>query len=101
MRPIYVDSVQHRGKRRIKLIFDYDRDLITLIKNINGSAWSHTMKCWHIPYSDDSIEEVKKLQQIEGVSIIQLDKLLEERKFRYFDRTVDRETEHIIESYQQ
>jgi site-specific recombinase XerD len=32
---------------------------------------------------------------------VQLDKLLEERKFRYFDITLDRETEHLIESYQQ
>jgi integrase/recombinase XerD len=59
------------------------------------------MKCWHIPYSDDSIAEVMKLQQIQGVTIMQLDKLPEERKFRYFERTFDREKEHLIESYQQ
>jgi hypothetical protein len=64
MKPVHVASVLHKGKRRIKLVFDYDRDLISLIRKINGSVWSHTMKCWHIPYTDDSIAEVENLPQI-------------------------------------
>jgi hypothetical protein len=39
-------------------------------------------------------------EKIQRVTIMQLDKLLEQRKFRYFDRVFDRETEHLIESYQ-
>jgi len=96
MRQVSVESVLHKGRRRIKLMFDYDRDLISLVKKINGSIWSHTMKCWHLPYSDYSIEEIKNLQQIQGITVFQIDKLLEERRYRYFDRVLPAAKEESV-----
>jgi len=59
------------------------------------------MKCWHIPYSDESIDEIKKLQQTRGITLLHLDRLLEERKCKYFDRSFIQETENLIISYKQ
>jgi integrase/recombinase XerD len=58
------------------------------------------MKCWHISYSDDSIAEVKKLRQIQGVTVVQLDKLLEEKKYRYFDRKLPSDKEDTVNAFE-
>jgi hypothetical protein len=71
------------------------------MRKINGSEWSYSLKCWHFPYSDTSIDEIRKLKQLPDIDILHLDKLLEERKYKYFDRIFGRETEHMIESFQQ
>lgn len=46
---IKAEPVNHKGKNRIKLIFEYDEELICKVKQIPGARWSETMKCWHIP----------------------------------------------------
>lgn len=43
----------HRNKKRILLIFDYDRDLIQKIKELHGRKWSKTKNCRHIPFQED------------------------------------------------
>jgi integrase/recombinase XerD len=49
MKKITVSRVVHKGQTRIALKFDYDEDLIGIIKEIPGVRWSATMSCWHIP----------------------------------------------------
>lgn len=39
-----------RNERRIALLFDYDEDIITLVKQIEGRKWHASNKYWHIPY---------------------------------------------------
>ncbi|MEZ5197706.1 MAG: hypothetical protein R2764_15345, partial [Bacteroidales bacterium] len=53
MKTIVIEKTVFRDEPRIKLIFDYDEDLIGLVKKIPGSRWSRTMRCWHIPSEDD------------------------------------------------
>lgn len=50
---IAIAEVFHSGEKRIKLIFEYNTELIDLIKKIPGSRWSKTMNAWHIPYRCD------------------------------------------------
>jgi integrase/recombinase XerD len=93
MKTILVESILHKGNRRIKLVFEYNRDLIPLVRKINGAVWSYALKCWHLPYSDASIEEISHLQRDHGVTLMQFDKLLEDRKYKYFDRVLTEEKE--------
>ena len=51
----------HKGEKRIKLIFGYDKELIAWVKEISGVRWSSTMKCWHVPDNENSITALKNL----------------------------------------
>lgn len=54
----------HNGEKRIKLIFDYDKQLIAKVKEIPGARWSSSMKCWHVPDNEFSTIAIKKLSFI-------------------------------------
>lgn len=59
--------------KRIALIFPYDRNVITLIKQIEGRNWSVSQKCWHIPYRENYLaflneQFLGKLEFIESTS---------------------------------
>ena len=47
-------------KKRIALLFRYDEDIITLVKQIEGRRWSATNKYWHIPYQENYLEVLNK-----------------------------------------
>ncbi len=61
MHTIEIDRVVHKGERRIKLMFGYDEKLIRLVKKIPGSAWSKTLKCWHVPDEPDTLDRLLKI----------------------------------------
>jgi integrase/recombinase XerD len=44
--------LMHKGERRISLSFGYDSEWNKKIRSIEGSQWSRTLKCWHIPDTD-------------------------------------------------
>ncbi len=42
-----------RDEKRIALIFKYNTEIISLVKEIEGRKWSASNKFWHIPYLDN------------------------------------------------
>lgn len=56
---IYLSKINHKGEIRIQLQFDRNYDFINKIKSIHGRRWSQTKKCWHLPYSSESLENLK------------------------------------------
>ncbi|MBN1251929.1 MAG: tyrosine-type recombinase/integrase [Bacteroidales bacterium] len=46
---IIVEPTSHMNENRLKLLFDFDKDLIDIVKTIPNRKWSKTMNCWHIP----------------------------------------------------
>ena len=44
---------EHKGQKRIKILFAYDRGIINKVRRIDGARWSQSMRCWHLPYRDD------------------------------------------------
>jgi len=58
---IKVSKINHRGQERLKLEFSYNSDISNKIRQIQNAAWSKTHKAWHIPYTKEAIEELKKL----------------------------------------
>lgn len=58
---IEIESIIHSGKKRLKIAFEYNLDLIKAVKSINGSRWSQSHKAWHIPdLGDHSLYLIKK-----------------------------------------
>jgi site-specific recombinase XerD len=46
--------IQHRGERRISVVFDKNHDMISWIKSIHGSRWSATRQVWHLPDTESN-----------------------------------------------
>jgi hypothetical protein len=57
MKTITLELAVHKGELRQKLVFGYDAEMIAVVKKIPGSAWSRTMKCWHIPDEPDVVKK--------------------------------------------
>jgi integrase/recombinase XerD len=53
MNEIRLRKATHNDKKVIKLIFDFDNELIKKVKEIPGSSWSKTMACWYINFRPD------------------------------------------------
>jgi len=51
----------HKGKERLFLEFDYDTELITQIRKIDGIAWSQTRKAWHVPDTKEYLDLILTL----------------------------------------
>lgn len=56
-----VSKVTHHSELRIRVDFPYNAALSTQIKQIAGAAWSKSMGAWHIPYTKEAFEQLKKL----------------------------------------
>jgi integrase/recombinase XerD len=101
MRTVYVESTLHMGVRRIKLTFEYDSEIIKRVKAIYDSRWSIDMGCWHLPYTDASIEEIGKMTMEFGLNMVNFEHLKEERAIRYFDRGLFGEKGNAVRTFQQ
>lgn len=60
MHTIFIEKVLHKGERRLKVIFRYNNDILRQLKEINGTRWSRTMDCWHIPFTKNYKENLIK-----------------------------------------
>jgi integrase/recombinase XerD len=48
MKNVIANRVIHDGESRVALNFPYDKELISIVKDLPEARWSSTMKCWHI-----------------------------------------------------
>ncbi len=60
MNKITVKKIYHRNRYCIGLFFRYDKDLIEVIKKIDGIKYSQTKKCWYLPYEKKYFELFKQ-----------------------------------------
>ncbi len=61
---VSVSKVKHKGNVRIKVDFEYNRDIIEKLKTINDCKWSQSMRAWHIPYTHESLDLLKKMFEV-------------------------------------
>ena len=55
---IVLRRIFHRERWRYGIFFDYDQKMISLVRQVNGAAFSSSNKCW---YADDTEENLKKI----------------------------------------
>ncbi len=58
MKAIYVE---HRGLKRIKVVFPYNSEIVTQLRQVEDCRWSQTMRAWHIPDTPDAINKLKSI----------------------------------------
>lgn len=46
--------LQHRGRRRIAVYFDYREELVHKFRQLEGAMWSHTLNVWHVPDTESN-----------------------------------------------
>ncbi|HPI87092.1 MAG TPA: hypothetical protein PLR01_12010, partial [Bacteroidales bacterium] len=72
MKKINISEGPIEGKERLKLYFDYDREVIELIKTIPGARWHPGERCWHVSVLAGPVEKLNRL--FEGKLLFELDK---------------------------
>jgi len=53
-------KINHHGEDRLKLDFPFNAAISNQIKQVKGSAWSRTRGAWHVPFTKEAFEELKK-----------------------------------------
>jgi integrase/recombinase XerD len=80
-------GIIHKNEQRLKIEFPYDKDIIAKIKKIPGSKWSKTMGSWHIPFTIDAFETLKKV--FSEIEYPELDQIVDEFKILYKPEKID------------
>lgn len=99
MKIITMESVLHSGVRRIRVNFDYNFELIRKIKSIRDARWSSGLRYWHLPYTSESLEQIKSIGSEVGFKIQGIDHLEEEKLSRYFSRELSAGKETAVEFF--
>jgi integrase/recombinase XerD len=99
MKIITLESALHAGIRRIKVKFDYNFELIKKIKSIHDAKWSTNSRYWHLPYTFESLEEIRRIGSEFGFVIQGIDRLEEEKQERYFVRELSPEKESAVKLF--
>jgi hypothetical protein len=55
----------HKGAEWIALYFELDQDLTRAVRNIPGSCWSKTNRCWLAPCNKINFDQIKKITRSE------------------------------------
>jgi site-specific recombinase XerD len=61
MKTIRIASLVHRGRNQIKIEFEYNSELIDLVKQIEGRQWNDTHKCWYVPNNPSSLKSIYRV----------------------------------------
>lgn len=61
MKTITIKRQSHHGESRLTLEFEYDKDLISAVKSVEGALWSKSMRYWHLPDKPDMVRELFRL----------------------------------------
>ena len=56
-----LSKITHRNETRIRVDFPYNAEVVARLKQIPDTRWSKTIKAWHIPYTKEAFEQIKKL----------------------------------------
>lgn len=64
MKTVIAKRVLHKGIQRIALEFSHDKEIMDLIRKVDDVKWSATMKCWHMPDTNECINFIKNQKEI-------------------------------------
>jgi len=56
---IILKKVIHRKAVQLLLLFKYHDPTIALIRTLPNIKWSKTLRCWYLPFTNDSLRRVK------------------------------------------
>jgi len=67
---IILEQKTHRKNNQLLIKFDYDETLISLVRSVNGTSWSKSLKAWYLINTAENLAIILKL--FEGITKIDL-----------------------------
>ena len=67
---IILEQKTHRKNNQLLIKFDYDETLISLVRSVNGTSWSKSLKTWYLINTAENLAIILKL--FEGITKIDL-----------------------------
>ena len=64
---IQTERAEYNNQKIIKLLFDYNKEIVAKIRTISGVRWSRTMRCWYVA---DQPQKITALQNL-GIAVEQ------------------------------
>lgn len=96
MKKINIKPGLIEGKERLKLHFDYDKEVIELIKTIPGARWHPRERCWHVSLLAGPVEKLNRL--FEGKLLFEIDGKTVRREVDLSgDRAISRSVDVLFE----
>jgi len=78
--------IDHKGKSRIGVYFEKDKDLIIRIKKLVGVKWSQSLKVWHLPDTPENRKRFKLPEKTIGKqAIAKIDEVNKKAYQNYID----------------
>ncbi len=96
---IIVSECLHREQARFKLEFDYDSNLIKLLKNTADASWSQTLNAWYINNNLNLLQKLKKELAPLNVNLAlnEQTQLLLDKKFKSLSEEAELKINYFIE----
>ncbi|NVK53541.1 MAG: site-specific integrase [Flavobacteriaceae bacterium] len=77
---IYLEQKVHRKNNQLLVRFQYHQQLIDLMKSVNATHWSSSLKCWYLKDTDKNLRTIIAL--FENVTTVDTSKIHKKRAFQ-------------------
>jgi integrase/recombinase XerD len=67
--PIKLEPGIHQGKDVVFIRFPFNREIINLIKKVDGVRWSATQRAWYMPFTEDHLNSLAR--EVEAIVTIE------------------------------
>ena len=91
---IFLEEKIHRKNNQLLIKFDYDETLISLIRSIQGTSWSKSLKAWYILNTKDNLNIILKL--FEKITTIDFSKIGKNAPFK---RNLTEEQKQLLNQF--
>ena len=91
---ISLNNEFHKGTEVVALRFQYDRELISIIKKINGIRWSQSKKFWYFLNNAENKEDI--IKELSKYFTITNQNLTEKKNKTYYVEVKHNEDENLL-----
>ena len=77
---VYLEQKVHRKRKILLVQFQYQIQLIDLMRSLEGAYWSKSLKSWFIDYSEENFQSVINL--FNGITEINTSKIVKNNSFK-------------------
>ena len=91
---IYLEQIVHRNRKILLVKFQYQIQLIDLMRSLERAYWSKSLKSWYLEFSEENLQSVIKI--FDGVTDIDTSKI---SKNNTFERNLTADQKKFLNSF--
>jgi site-specific recombinase XerD len=91
---IRLTSIYHRREHQLLITFPYNEKIISLVKSIHGTKWSHSNKGWYLKNTKENLQTIQTL--FKGICTIKRANLEPQKKS---NRKLTEDNKNTLNSY--